>query len=515
MSKNIKIKDWNDRPITYSGINKIKIPAADGSDDVVFQLPPELQEKTISITENGTTSVVPDSGKDALSKVTIETNISSSNLQETKSVTITENGTTDVVPDTGYDGMKKTSVTVDVPEPELQEGQISISANTTTTLTPDEGKAGFSKVDITVDVPSSAASLQEKTVTIASNGTTEVLADDGYDGMSKVEVTTNVAYTVPNIRSLETASDRAYYFLRQPPFRQSGFPIPMYLTYQGFSLYVIGILKLKNINSMSAFTIDTPILNPGMGPDFYWTIHIEGTYDSSGSSTLGPVNAYNWSSGTPVLIDDLNLTVVRIWSFGGKQVVLPEINATSTDVLSGVQFVDENGDIQTGTIPINSNSSLSDMDSAYMIGPAGYYPEQLQFDYPEGMMMFCDYSGENIPLAAILIATLANGRGKSYFGMSAWPCAVFTTPDTLGGKIGCACTAVVTSYIDNRPDTMIVIGSAALGTQSVEINLTFTGLAALNVSSVGVTISKFTFNSTNYADVTLSSDLHMVFWGGY
>lgn len=76
--KNIKLKDGTGAEIDYTGVPKVKIPAADGGGDVIFQLPPTMQEKSMSITSNGTTDVIPDSGYDGLSKVTVTTNVPSS-----------------------------------------------------------------------------------------------------------------------------------------------------------------------------------------------------------------------------------------------------------------------------------------------------------------------------------------------------------------------------------------------------------------------------------------------------
>ena len=73
--KNIKLKDGTGVEIDYTGVPKIKIPAADGGSDVIFQLPPTMQEKSVSITSNGTTDVIPDSGYDAMTKVTVTTNV--------------------------------------------------------------------------------------------------------------------------------------------------------------------------------------------------------------------------------------------------------------------------------------------------------------------------------------------------------------------------------------------------------------------------------------------------------
>lgn len=74
----IKLKDRNDNETTYTGVSKLKVPAADGGEDVVFQLPPTLQKKTVSVTENGTTEITPDKGVDAMSAVELMVDVPSS-----------------------------------------------------------------------------------------------------------------------------------------------------------------------------------------------------------------------------------------------------------------------------------------------------------------------------------------------------------------------------------------------------------------------------------------------------
>ena len=72
---------------------------------------PNLQEKSINITENGTTSVVPDEGY-SLSKVDVNVNVPPTPTQE-KTVNITENGTISIEPDLGFN-LSSVNVTVDV-----------------------------------------------------------------------------------------------------------------------------------------------------------------------------------------------------------------------------------------------------------------------------------------------------------------------------------------------------------------------------------------------------------------
>lgn len=84
--------------MSYITVNN-KLVLVDGK-PIIPPNEPETQEKTIDVAANGTTVVIPDSGK-LLSKVTVNTSVPSK-PEQTKSVTITRNGTTTVTPDSGY-----------------------------------------------------------------------------------------------------------------------------------------------------------------------------------------------------------------------------------------------------------------------------------------------------------------------------------------------------------------------------------------------------------------------------
>lgn len=160
----IKLKDRNDNETTYTGVPKLKIPAADGGEDVVFQLPPVMQEKTVTITANGTSSIVPDEGKDGLSKVDVTVDVAgggTAKLQEkTETYYPNSNGSDtyyDIDPDLGYDGLSHVGVTVGgyvLPTIQPTRDFGTIAENGEYSVGPDEANAeAVGMVNFTVNVP--------------------------------------------------------------------------------------------------------------------------------------------------------------------------------------------------------------------------------------------------------------------------------------------------------------------------------------------------------------------------
>ena len=93
----------------------VSFPSAIFADNMVNAVMHEASQetKTVTVTQNGASSVVPSEGKSGISQLNLNVNVPQSELQE-KSVTITQNGTTEVVPDAGYDGMSKLTAVVNV-----------------------------------------------------------------------------------------------------------------------------------------------------------------------------------------------------------------------------------------------------------------------------------------------------------------------------------------------------------------------------------------------------------------
>ena len=202
------------------GISKDSVINVDVSGDA-----PVLESKSITINSNGSQNVLPSTGYDGLSSVSLSVNVPVPKIEIGKSQRITTNGIVDITPDTGYDALESVRVNVAVPQPvEQLYKSINVSENgehyiypdtgydvlgaaravvnvpngteTTTitsngTYTPTSPNIGFSSV--TVDVPQENLNIEtSKMVNISTNGLKNVLPSTGYDALSKVQVNVSV-----------------------------------------------------------------------------------------------------------------------------------------------------------------------------------------------------------------------------------------------------------------------------------------------------------------------------------
>ena len=147
---------------------------------------PEIQEKEVTITDNNSTEIVePDSGY-LLNKVTVNTAIP---VDTTKNVSINVKGYTDpvnITPDTGFESMEGAVVTL-TNFPEAETKSVTITENGVTTITPDT-KDYLSSVEVTTAIP-----LEDnKTETFTTNGEYEIVPTTGNTAMKKATVTVDV-----------------------------------------------------------------------------------------------------------------------------------------------------------------------------------------------------------------------------------------------------------------------------------------------------------------------------------
>ena len=149
----------------------------------------QTEEKTI--TTNGEHS--PSNGK-YFSKVTVAIEGNDVELQE-QSVTITENKTIDVTPEDGYGGLSKVTVSVNVPIPDgyiVPEGTENITENGTHDV------SNFASVEVNVPIPEGYVKPEDEI---------EITANDEYDVTSCKKVTVNVPIGIDTGDATATASD--------------------------------------------------------------------------------------------------------------------------------------------------------------------------------------------------------------------------------------------------------------------------------------------------------------------
>ena len=133
------------------------------------------QDKEITITSNGKTTLVHDPGFSGLGTVTINTYVGEVSIQPFYSTTITENGDYDIFPDEGYDAIAEFEITVNV-QPELEVKTVDSSTNRQVVTT---DKYGLSSVTV------NPYTLDEKTVDSSTNP--QVITSDE-DGLKQVTI---------------------------------------------------------------------------------------------------------------------------------------------------------------------------------------------------------------------------------------------------------------------------------------------------------------------------------------
>lgn len=140
----------------------------------------KLQDKNITITENGLNILTPDVGYQGLGEVQITTNVPSDVNNQNKSIEITENGNRIITADQGYSGLGTLTLNVNVPENE----QLSIqqvkryeltSVNSIDRILPDEGYNAMYSVEASVDVSNLLSALN-----------LSITSEDLYDGRASL-----------------------------------------------------------------------------------------------------------------------------------------------------------------------------------------------------------------------------------------------------------------------------------------------------------------------------------------
>ena len=155
--------------------------AGAGNSDIKIQA-----SKDVTITENGSTTVVPDENFDVITQVNITTDVNPA--LEDKSVEITENGDYNYTASAPYYGIGNFNVKVNVEIPVESEKTVNPSFNEDITVVPSEGYDAMSSVI----VKKAEANLEDKSVQITENGDYSYTTSAPYNGIGNLNVKVNV-----------------------------------------------------------------------------------------------------------------------------------------------------------------------------------------------------------------------------------------------------------------------------------------------------------------------------------
>ena len=148
----------------------------------------KLQSKSVTITENGSKTLFPDSNYTGFSQVNITTNVANNPVLEDKNVEIIENGDYSFIPGPTYDGIGnfRLKVNVETHDPiQVQPVKTAYpSFENDVTVVPSEGYEAMSSVIVKKAEPN----LQDKTVDKASTSEIVLRADASYQGLGTVTV---------------------------------------------------------------------------------------------------------------------------------------------------------------------------------------------------------------------------------------------------------------------------------------------------------------------------------------
>ena len=114
---------------------------------------------------------------------------------QSKTVNVVTNGSQTITPDTGYDALSSVLINVQVPIPSLQTKNYEFTQNTHIVLSPEQGYDGFSSIDLTINVPTIDTSDATATVNdIVENKTAYV---NGQKITGTISERRNTQYLIP------------------------------------------------------------------------------------------------------------------------------------------------------------------------------------------------------------------------------------------------------------------------------------------------------------------------------
>ena len=232
--------------------------------------------------------------------------IGKSKLQE-KDVTITQNGTTEITADSSYDGMSKATITTNVPSTPTEEKTVALSmASGNQVITPTSGKV-LSKVTITKPSTMLATNIKKDVNIGGVVGTYEGVILPTYNGLLRFASapTISLSNSTLTITAVDNATSYAIYSNNAllTTITTTSVDLSTLITTAGtYTIYAIakatGYVDSEKSNEVS-YTAASPGYN--------LTINYNGEFTPSGNSYYG--NIYIGLNGTTetVKLETINL----------------------------------------------------------------------------------------------------------------------------------------------------------------------------------------------------------------
>ena len=311
----------------------------------------KLQSKSVTITENGSKTLFPDSNYTGFSQVNITTNVVHPPVLEDKSVEIIENGDYSFIPGPTYDGIGNFRLKVNVetydPIPVQSVKTAYPSFENDVTVVPSEGFEAMSSVIVKKAEPN----LQDKTVAKASTSEVVLRADEGYQGLGTVTVapiktTTVTADPSTNVQDFSANTENNEYItsVTVNPVGTKTVPIDSSINVQTVNANVEGneYITSVTVNPVKTKSLSiTPRLVEQTftaEQELYKTVnvsaikHTEKTYDASTNT-----QTYDYAENNDVFIK--NLTINPVTSSIDPNIV-PE------NIAKGVSILGVNGTLE-------------------------------------------------------------------------------------------------------------------------------------------------------------------------
>lgn len=263
----------------------------------------ETEEKSVTITENGTQEVLPSVGKDALSKVVINTEIPIKE-EQSKNVEIKENGTISVLPDEGK-VLNEVSITTNVPQDNTLKNLLDAKKSTSYLFSSYEGN----------DIPN----------LIQYNDTSEV---------------TNMSYMYQWCKSTNF-----------PQLNMSKVTNVSYMFYNCRSIVTAPILNLSNISNCDSVFRDCSNLTTCEISDFSNATTLQGLFADCSKLTNIPSQ----------LITPKNKSLSTMFYNCSELTTAPEMDTSNVTTMYKM-FYDCN---ELATVPLYDTSKVTDMQEMF------------------------------------------------------------------------------------------------------------------------------------------------------